>query len=210
MVAAGSNSLRSLNFQDICPYCMQPFTLSIDNVELKSCGLSNFLIHPHENCPEFIIFVDIQGKILGTQIVSNTVIQSVEKNELNAYTQLVEDETNTTFFYHIQKIAGEESVKPHAGVIYSRSVEYHKFLRSELYKQWLYAFKAKKQEFAFFYLEKMIVATVNFDNKIRFTAGFNVFDFPDGEKRGFSENIDYLQGKVFSLAEKLLKKLHIK
>lgn len=210
MVAASIGSVRSLSFQDVCPYCVQPFKLSIDNVELKPCGLTNFLIHPHDNCPEFIIFVDIQGRILGTQIVVSKVVQSLDTNELNAYTQLIDDETNSALFYHIQKIAGEETVKPHAGVIYSRSVEYHKFLRSELYKQWLHAFKAKKQEFAFFCLDNMIVATVNVDEKFRFTVGFNVMDFPDEMKRNFSENIDFLKRKVFSWAEKLLSKLHIK
>lgn len=49
-----------------CPYCFQSFSLKF-HAELKVDGLTNISIQPHQNCPEFIIFVDVSGKIRGTQ-----------------------------------------------------------------------------------------------------------------------------------------------
>jgi hypothetical protein len=190
---------QHLTFRDTCPYCVQPFKMILD-AELKTEGLNNYLVRPHDTCPEFLIFVDAKGKIRGTQIIDSNY--TMDKKELESYLMLFEDETNDALFYHFQRIDQDIVGKKQNGVIQAKGVQWHQLLRSEFYKQWLLLFKEKKQDFAFIFFNDIILATINLYDMIQLTVGFEPLRVLSLENS--AEKFDLIKSKVVALGEKLL------
>jgi hypothetical protein len=192
--------LQKLKLRETCPYCNQTFTYAFET-DLKAEGLSNILIRPHEQCAEFVIFVDPNGRVRGTQTIDTNYTIALNKKELDTFLKLFEDEANTSLFYHIQKLDMDSQLKGGGGVLSSKSVEYHQFLRSEFYKAWIRNFIEKKQEFAFAYFKNIILVTLNLYDTIRFSIGFSLDELGG---QNVKDVFEFIKGKAVSLGEKLL------
>ena len=189
-----------MRFRENCPYCSQPFSYAIET-ELKPEGLSNILIRPHDTCSEFIIFVDTRGRIRGTQTIDSNYTKSLNKAELDTFLKLFEDEANTSLFYHVQKIDIDSQLKNNSGVISSKSVEYHQFLRSDFYKAWIRNFIVLKQEYACACFSSFILVTLNLYDTIRFSIGFNVEELGNPNVK---DALEFIKSRAVTLGEKLL------
>jgi hypothetical protein len=200
-----ASAAKKVTFRDECPYCFQSFKLSIE-VELRADGLSNFLIRPHPNCPEFLVFVDANGRIRGTQTIDSNYAAQLAKGDTNkseqeSFLKLFEDESNNAVFYHIQKIGDGEIFKAHTGVLHATKVQYHQLLRSEFYRTWLRNFYDLKLEFGFFFYNETIVVSLNLYDMYRFTVGFEFGSLP---LEKLADSFDFIKGKAVALGERLI------
>ncbi len=101
----------SKTIRNYCPYCQQRYSMKIE-LDLKARGLTNTLIKPHEDCKQFLIFIDPNGSVRGTQCIDTEFTGSgkpktEDEIEMNLYVKLFEDQENISEFYHILELEGE-------------------------------------------------------------------------------------------------------
>ena len=197
--------LFSKTIRNSCPYCQKSYKFFLE-LELKTTGLTTSLIKPHKDCKRFIIFVDPNGAVRGTQCIDSGAENEESPDNLNTeiYVKLFEDQENISEFYHVIEFNGEE-LNNKSSLITSRKVKYHKLLRSVFYREWINDFHENKREFAFMYIDDIFVLTINLYDMILFTLGipldqlnFNI------ELDEMSSVIDFVKGKAVSLGEKIL------
>jgi hypothetical protein len=187
-----------------CPYCRSPYKIKLDS-PLKPTGLTNFLIKPHDACHQFLIFVDTNGAVRGTQTIDSD--QSVEKADVKAYVSLFEDESNSSVFYHILALSDDmKKTVPKGGIITAKQVQFHSFLRSGFYKAWLEEMQENSDDnFSYAYIKDIVMGTVNLYDMILFTVGFPLEELQtDMPACTLPEMIDLIKGRIVSLGEKLL------
>lgn len=192
--------------RDTCPYCQQMFKIKLE-LELKTVGLTSALFKPHDTCPEFLIFLDTNGAVRGTQTIDSKVEdKNAKAKEIEKYVQLFEDIENDSAFYHILDISNKfPQNQQKAGVITAKKVEFHNFLRSPFYKEWINKFKEDKEEFRMLYLKETIISTVNLYDMFIFTIGLDTAKLEQNMKiPDVNSFLQYIKGKVVGIGEKIL------
>jgi hypothetical protein len=191
-------------FRDTCPYCNQPYKLNL-KMKLKSSGLTTSLIKPHDTCGHFLIFIDTKGKIRGIQTIdSKTSPEEPEKASMEKYIKLFEDIESQAILYHILPLSKEVNI-PKTGILTSRLVKYHNFLRSPFYQDWIRKFLEDKEEFRFMFFDEIIVSTINMYDTILLTLGLAINDFDhELHLNNIIDFITYIKGKVVNIGEKII------
>ncbi len=198
----------SKTIRNYCPYCSEPYKIQLD-LELKQKGLTNTLIKPHKNCNRFLIFLDPNGAVRGSQCIDMECEEektgTSDNSDINMkqYVKLFEDNQNITDFYHILELEGGNLT--HKGVITSKKVKYHRFLRSNFYRDWLKLFHKSDEDFSFMFSDNTFILTINLYDMLIFTAGIDIKKLDKNIKlKGMGAVIDFLKGKAVSLGEKIL------
>jgi hypothetical protein len=202
MDSKDDDNFQTKTFRDICPYCNNSYKIQL-TIEKKEKGLTNTLIKPHNECGEFLIYIDNNLSIRGYQTIDSKITKNESEFNSKDFISLFEDTENTSQFYHILPIKENDKKIPPSGIITSRSVKYHNFLRSKFYHEWINHFKEENDEFRMFYIDEVFISTVNLYDELILTMGFHINDLTE-EKIDIKSHIEYIKGKVVSLGEKIL------
>lgn len=204
---AGTEETRQVfKITGVCPYCGREFKKPVE-MAINRTKITSHVVKVHENCRQFVAFIDPNGKVRGTQTIDSVDIElqgslgtSQEDEEgpsLEAYMSLFENDES--LFYHVRKLG------PGSNYIATKQVKFHNLLRSEFFNNWIERILEAEIEFGTFCFDDIVVATIQFYDTI-FTAGYDMEKFQDEEVIGTGVNavFDYLKSRAMLLCEKML------
>jgi hypothetical protein len=195
--------------RNICPYCNNPFKFTVDfDLSSKNGGITSTLIRPHENCRNFLIFIDTNGNMRGSQCIDLEFGKELEntkdiEQDYSKYVKLFEDQENISDFYYILQIKNRNL--SNKGVITSKKVKYHQLVRTSLFRQWIKTVFKSENNFSFMLHESLLIICVNLYDMVIFTLGIEIDNFdPDLNLNDIPSMIKYVKEKAVSLGEKIL------
>jgi hypothetical protein len=195
--------------REYCPYCQKSYKIKI-SMPYRESGLSSSLIKPHEECKEFLIYLDTNGNFRGYQTIDSNYIPSAEESEdTTKYLNLFENVEGMSRFYQVIPLNSEDTDESNKllkyGTIMCKNISDYAFIQSDLYKNWLNRFKADNEDFRFIYMDNIIIATINMYDMLILTIGFELQNFDVNlEFTDLVSVMDYIKGKCVSLGEKVL------
>lgn len=172
---------KSSLIRHICPYCNEGFKIHLEvDLSTKKSGVISSVIKPHSNCGYFLIFVDRNGAIRGTQCIDGGIPGGEKDLKEKDYDfaqnmKLFEAEEVTADFHYVVGIMDNKLSSK--GIITAKKVKYHRLIRSILFQEWLKQIFKSEQGFGFIFMEELFIITINLNNKILFTLGIEQENF---------------------------------
>ena len=97
--------------------------------------------------------------------------EDIHKNIFEKSKLLFEDPQNLSEFSYILDLNPEK--RRNTGIITSKKIMYHQFLRSNKFKDWIQNILTSKTSFDYMLMQDIIVISINLHNKILFSLGID-------------------------------------